>query len=381
MPTDWNSGIVEYPKRRGNWYIVRCMDHGLNWGKNPVRAATKHLLGKSHACSSKPNLAIEELGELVEDCDRQKADASNAEYQKALDQNYEPNNIMTKPAQESRHEPSKGIIHPVVGEVYYAWWDFHPSGWYLVVVLPYLGDGDWKEVGITGNLFNSGLRDNIPECFNVLQDSKKEERLAWAEGYEDDGPKVSARKFPCLFLHRPLKIPTADQEFTLGDTAEVLAFRTAQQLRHRSTILPPGLSIMVDAFQGLARDFETRLRAIQAKQNPASEQGVEDNVQASLLQDQQYPKATDCVESMQYPHPSSTSGVQDPRHYVTASDLSRPEDRYGESSDPHELAPRNPRVSFPSDLRNGLIGRYGSSRSPDLIETTRTHRPRAPHID
>lgn len=101
-------------------------------------------------CSSrKAKPAIEELGELVEGCDQQKADASNAEYQKALDKGYKPINTIqtapqkgqTKPAQEAKksakprtnqgssHKPVgffKGIINPVMGGIYHTWWDGEP---------------------------------------------------------------------------------------------------------------------------------------------------------------------------------------------------------------------------------------------------------------
>lgn len=374
------SGIFEYPEGCGNWYIVRCMKHNLNWGDKPLPAASRHLVSRWHMFSSKKVLlAIKKLGELVESCDQQKAEASNTEYKKALGQGYKPQNTMEKTLGSQRKRKSatkkadvksgqelvgsfKGVIDPVVGKVYYAWWDSEPTSWYMVVILPYLGDGDWKEVGITGNLFTSGLRKEIPNCFKVTKvntDCGKEAlRLTWAEGYQDGGPKVRARRFPCLFLHEPLTIPSADQDFVLAPTAQVLAFRTAQQLRQMSTVLAPGLSRTgVDDNKGLARDFEARLGTIRAKQNPTLEQDVEDivGVQALSLRDQQHLNVTTSVEAKEPPCASPASNVQDLHHHSTGSDLSMPGDGNG-------LAARNPRVSLPSRLGNSLIGKYGSDQ-------------------
>ena len=253
-----------------------------------------------------------------------------------------------------------------------AWWDAEPRSWYLVVILPYSGDGDWRKVGITGNLFNSGLKNAIPNCFKVARiptnSGQEALRLLWAEGYQDGGPKIRARKFPCLFLHDPLRIPSAEQEFVLGDEAEVLAFRSAQQLRHRSTILAPGLArIGVDAYQGLARHFEARLGEIRAKHNPAPEQEVEDNagMQDSSMQDEQHPSATTSVEAKKSPYPSP-SDVQDLHHHGSGSDFSMPGDGHRGTSACFGLATRNPRVSVPSHVGDSLIGRSGSRNSADF---------------
>lgn len=340
--------------------------------------------------SKKANVAIEELGELVEGCDKQKADASNAKYQKALDQGYKPNNKMkpqqkgqAKPAQKAKktakrnqgfdREPVglfKGVINPIVGEIYHAWWDGETqSSWYLVVILPYSGDTEWKEIGLTGSLFRSGLRKEIPSCFKeakVATDAGQEAlKLMWADGYQDGGSKVRTRKFPCLFLHDPLEIPNADQEFALDDKAEVLAFRSAQQLRHRSTILPPGQSMAgVDAHQSLARDFEVRLGAIRAKQKKsASEQRNEDNVcaQASLKEDQHHPNATTPVKPKESSRPPSSSEVRDLHHHSSESYLSTLGNGQRGISDRYGLTAWNPRVSLPSQLGNSLSGSYRSS--------------------
>lgn len=316
-------------------------------------------------------------------------------------------NGQTKPAQKAKksakprtnqgsgHEPVgffEGVIDPVVGEIYHTWWDGETRSWYLAVILPYSGDGDWAELGITGNLFTSGLRNEIPNCFNVAkvatdagQDAFK---LSWAKGYQDGGSKVRARKFPCLFLHDPLEIPKADQEFALSDKAEVLAFRTAHQLRHRSTILPPGQSKAgVDKHQDLARDFEARLEAIRAKQNPAPAQEDEDNLnaQSSLMKDQ-LPNATASIESKDSPCTSPAFDAQFLQHHSDESNLSMLGDGHRDISGQHGPTAWNPRVSLPSHLENSWGDRYRSIQSADLdqranrgahhsVTPTTTHHP------
>lgn len=305
--------------------------------------------------------------------------------------------------QGSGHEPIgvfEGVIDPVAGEIYHAWWDGDTRSWYLAVILPYSGEGDWTEVGITGNLFTSGLREEIPNCFKVAKvatDAGQDAlRLSWAKGYQDGGSKVRARKFPCLFLHDPLEIPNADQEFALSDKAEVLAFRTAHQLRHRSTVLPPGQSKAgVDKHQDLARDFEARLEAIRAKHNPAPEQEDEDdananananaNAQTSLVKYQQ-PNATASVESKNSPCTLPAFDAPFPHHYSDESYLSMSGDGHRDISEQHGLTAWNPRVSLPSHLENSWGGRCRSIQSADLdqranrgayhsVTPTTTHQP------
>lgn len=203
----------------------------------------------------------------------------------------------------------------------------------------------------------------------LATNAKQKDWLTWAEGYQDGGPKIRERKFPCLFLHDPLVIPSSNQDFVLGDKAEVLAFRTAQYLRHRSTILPPGQSKAgVDAHEGLARDFEARLGAIRAKQNPVPEQEDRDNVraQAPSTEDQQHPNTTTSVESKDTPCPSPASDVHDLQHQSSENYQLVSGDEHSNISDRRGLTAWNPRVSLPSQLGSSLSGRSHSMQRAGL---------------
>ncbi|KAJ0119746.1 hypothetical protein J7T55_013950 [Diaporthe amygdali] len=367
---EYKHWIVEHPKGCGTWYIVRCVKHGLNWHNNPLPAAGKHILGPMHKCSSgKASLAIKELGERVIGCDQPKARASNAEYKNSLDLGYKPRKhmkqdrlqIRQKSAQKTmKHRPGNelsnefDITDPVVGEVYQAWWDGEDTGWYLVVILPYSGDSDWKEVGMTGSLFTSGLAKEIPNCFKVVKTATNSgqeiSRLTWAQGFQDGGPRVRSRKFPCLFLHPPLEIPTADQRFEIDAKAKVLAFRTAHQLRHQSTIHSISLDTRgIEAYQGLAREFKARLKEIRAKHDSAPGRGVDDgsSMGTPSMKDRQRPNDTASVENMEDTGLSTDSNIlQDPHQHANRPDLSMPRDGSGDSTVLARFIPKSPRPEW-----------------------------------
>lgn len=82
--------IVQWPEGSRMFYIVRCVEHGLNFNRNNALAgARKHL--RTHPECDPPcgDLeAIEHLGWLVEGCNASKADKANAEYDKHVDGYY-----------------------------------------------------------------------------------------------------------------------------------------------------------------------------------------------------------------------------------------------------------------------------------------------------
>lgn len=271
---------------------------------------------------------------------------------------------------EPNHKPLgmfEGITDPVVGEVYHAWWDSAPkqnevSAWYPVVILPYSGDCDWKEIGLTFNFWTSELADELPDCFEVekvtTDAGSTSSRLTWAQGYQDGGPKVQLRKFPCLFLHPPLKIPSADKEFKLGSQDRVLAFLPAEDLRHQLTSLgPPVVYLVLKEYKGLVQAFETRLRAIRAKQNAAPGQEVSEP----------FPVRTPSIDGQQQPD-APRSQVQE-LYPSTGSGLSMPGDERGNSSARYGLASRQPREGFWTGFQNSYDGKYPRIQGTDLDQT------------
>ncbi len=62
--------IVEFPPASQKWYIMKCDEHGVHFGKKPLLGAAKHLHGSQHNNQQKHHtLAVELLGHWVWDCD------------------------------------------------------------------------------------------------------------------------------------------------------------------------------------------------------------------------------------------------------------------------------------------------------------------------
>lgn len=106
--------IVQNPSNLNEWYILRCVEHGLNFGEHAFRAAGRHLDRPEHGFLLRNNRsAIKNLGWLVLGCDSNLAAASNAEYSKALRRGYKPINIMDRKPRDviapSSEDPSSSV--------------------------------------------------------------------------------------------------------------------------------------------------------------------------------------------------------------------------------------------------------------------------------
>ncbi|KAM0815785.1 putative PWWP domain-containing protein [Seiridium cardinale] len=61
--------IVQYPKDSNDWYVLHCVEHGLEFGRNPLLCAARHLNSDEHG--NKPmdySLAVLKLGVLIPSC-------------------------------------------------------------------------------------------------------------------------------------------------------------------------------------------------------------------------------------------------------------------------------------------------------------------------
>ncbi|KAH9893716.1 hypothetical protein F4778DRAFT_292552 [Xylariomycetidae sp. FL2044] len=71
--------MIQFPKKSGNWYILRCSEHDASFGLNPLLGASRHLMGDGHAMAFRDDeLSVQLLGVRVRDCDRAKADRNNS---------------------------------------------------------------------------------------------------------------------------------------------------------------------------------------------------------------------------------------------------------------------------------------------------------------
>ncbi|KAK0702929.1 hypothetical protein B0T21DRAFT_109307 [Apiosordaria backusii] len=219
--------IIQFPDG-GEYYILRCDEHGVNFGEHPLRGAAKHLASAQHGRMSKEHTqAIKTLGWIVEGCDEDLMKMNNAMVTEAFKNGYKPFNAnqlnkterakkgfpqldkhgvpitspLSTPAARQRKQGS-GIPNPTPAGLYTGYCvddqKQHP-----VVILPWeqqnfssagLQEFTWEDVGL--------LSDVLPKCYVYERDDKGQARSikGWAEGYEDGGPLMKKREFPVLII-------------------------------------------------------------------------------------------------------------------------------------------------------------------------------------
>lgn len=217
--------IIEYPIGKGNWYILKCDEHGVYFNANPLHGAAKHLHSPQHNMMSKEHSqAVAVLGHLVFDCDAELAAKNNAVVKKHFEEGHKPfnQNQLTKTERVRRGlEPPgsgrptasprvvktgtvkagsgratktvSGITNPVPAELYLGYWSKNKTN-YGVLVLPW---HDLSSCGLSGHLKYTGLLSRAPKCYRITADG---DIAGWAEGYEDDGPLVTKRDFPVMYF-------------------------------------------------------------------------------------------------------------------------------------------------------------------------------------
>lgn len=220
----------------GDWYILKCDEHGVHFNTNPLLGAAKHLHSAQHNNLSKEHsLAIRELGHLVWDCTKELAEKNNDAVKKAFDNGYKPfnRNQLSKTERKSMgfavpetiparrtHGPWRdgpgnvasnstasggskefaAVAYPVDGELYLGYWSKNKTR-YAVMLLPW---GDLEPyTGIQGTLLGTGLLEKPPKCYTI--DRVTHEITGWAEGYEDGGRLVNKREFPVMYFDNPQK--------------------------------------------------------------------------------------------------------------------------------------------------------------------------------
>ena len=238
--------IIEHPNGSGKWYILRCDEHSLHFGPNPLQGATKHLNGKAHGKIPRDgDTAIEKLGIRVRNCDAQSA---------------ERNNTVFKNPRSNPPSGFRGIVDPVVGELYRSYFE---GAYWAILMLP---TGSFEPVGMTGGIFDTGLAGHIPSCY----DSNKQEKEihGWADSYKTGESRVHQRKFPVMYLDG-LDIPVHG-EFEIPE-GNLFSWVPARDLRHFDLADPECES--VHGF-GAARDFCERMEAIRGNMARAEGSGM-----------------------------------------------------------------------------------------------------------
>lgn len=75
------------------WYILCCPRHGVHFGENPVKGATRHLQSSQHGnLKVKIRQAVEHLGIKVHNCNSALAELNNSAFIQAQRNGYKPLN-------------------------------------------------------------------------------------------------------------------------------------------------------------------------------------------------------------------------------------------------------------------------------------------------
>lgn len=223
-PALYKHVIVQYPPTTGDFYILRCDEHGVHFGEHPLRGAAKHLASAQHGFMSKAHAtAIETLGHRVVDCTKERANQNNQVVLKAFKDGYKAfnaNNLSQTRRAEMGYPPLDplnsqkaalhrkrlaGIINPLPCRFYVT------SGGDLkcpVLILPW---DDISPAGLMGTLADTGIfRETSddgrplgvpkpPKCYVYREvDGRITGIKSWAKGYEDGGPLERKREFPVL---------------------------------------------------------------------------------------------------------------------------------------------------------------------------------------
>ncbi|KAI7778168.1 hypothetical protein LA080_002515 [Diaporthe eres] len=229
--------IFEYKTGSGNWYIVKCDEHGVHFKfGNPVHGAAKHVHSPQHDMQPKTHdLAIEICGYLVTDCSAELAKLNNDEYQRAVaEDGYEPynRNLLTKEGRQRtdnhkkqpktereggeihvngdltsstkqhkvrEQKPAAGITVPKDCHFYQGLWQSNKK-WYSLVVLPIRPDGSLREVGLKERFQELPLMQTVPKCYRV--DRVSLQIKGWQPAYEDGEAKAKKREYPVMFFDR-----------------------------------------------------------------------------------------------------------------------------------------------------------------------------------
>ncbi|KAK0671915.1 hypothetical protein QBC41DRAFT_42500 [Cercophora samala] len=312
--------ITQFPDG-GEFYILRCEEHGVNFGEHPLRGAAKHLASAQHGRMSKEHTqAIRTLGWIVEGCNVKMMEMNNRMVIEAFKNGYKPFNAnqlnkterakkgfpqldkngvpMSSPlgtaASRQRKSPS-GIANPTPAALYTGYCTAdqkqHP-----VVVLPWNEDNLNSAGLLELTLESAGLFSGpLPKCYEYDRDDKGQVKSikGWAEGYEIGGPLVKKREFPVLIIdsddRRSWQLGWIEAKyltpFDFSDTSEIPHSLVAREYYAKTIRKYP-------SYEDLWRDMVARGQPIGPAQTPLPKKTGESSFQSAAAS-----------------FPSSTSGL------------------------------------------------------------------------
>ncbi|SCV36959.1 uncharacterized protein FFB14_06349 [Fusarium fujikuroi] len=188
--------IVQHPPEFGHWYILECKEHNKHFHKDPIRGASRHLVGKKHGLNGEHSLAVKMLGTRVLHCNEKLAAKNNKITRESYPQAMSATTQCTTPGNRilpSKEDLLRDIeVIPIVGEIYAAKFP-KQSHTYPILVLP------WK--AFDHFPYMKQLLRNTPACY-LFDKAVDQYPRGWAKDYEDGGRKFKDRDYPVVYFHR-----------------------------------------------------------------------------------------------------------------------------------------------------------------------------------
>ncbi|KAF5687901.1 hypothetical protein FDENT_5191 [Fusarium denticulatum] len=183
--------IVQYPPEFRHWYILECKEHNKHFHKDPIRGASRHLMGQEHGLNGGHSFAVRMLGTRVLHCNEKLAAKNNRVTRESFP--YVAGPMGVTPGNRTKENPTQNVeIIPVVGEIYAAKFP-KQSHTYAVLVLPWTAFDHFP--------YMKQLLRDTPSCY-LFDKAVDQYPRGWAKEYEDGGRRVKDRVYPVVYFHK-----------------------------------------------------------------------------------------------------------------------------------------------------------------------------------
>ncbi|KAF5677564.1 hypothetical protein FHETE_1615 [Fusarium heterosporum] len=222
--------IVQHPLGTGDWFILECPIHQLDFsGEGAIQDAMRHLLDDHpDIIYVNPPIAIKEMGVQVLDCNEELAERNNAvppainpipEHGQEEPNSQDPLPTQIHPKKRKKRGRQKAPIyswktpksfaeiHPSIvslqpGDIVGVWVEkskhFQPA-----MIIPW---GRFGRFNYNRTLAQVELNLKIPKCYDGARSDDTSPR-PWAPGYEDNGGLAHRRMLPGIYFRAEQDFP------------------------------------------------------------------------------------------------------------------------------------------------------------------------------